>query len=396
MTVPPEFRPEFIESQPEWRSALQEIEQFGICGLNLLATGPDPLSHEVGLVLLALPDTEYVANCFELGHDILRDLAWLLENKKIRKVLYDAKFCISFVRASESRKLYAENIFDLLLASQICWSGYYELSPSSSPKNPWKKRAPDHSLAALAERHLGIRLNDVLGKSLLELCSDERIDDLSSESIKSAAMQTAVLLPIHSILEQLIDKNCLQKIADLEFKAISSLAEMEISGIYLDPRGASTILGQRENELCDLVWTMQDEAQRKGFVRVSHDGKRLCYYLNPDKQEDVMAFLRRRGFAVTSTKAEVLRGLAAAGCGFAEAVLRYRHVCQTLSFLKNWMERVHAKDGRVHPQYFQISHIYRQDQLSKAQCPADPKDRRRRACHKEAFYASGQKEVCQG
>lgn len=64
---------------------------------------------------------------------------------------------------------------------------------------------------------------------------------------------------------------------------------------------------------------MQDEARRKGFVTVSHDGRRLCCHLNPDKNEDVMAFLKKRGYEAGSTKAEILRGLAAAGCAFAEA-----------------------------------------------------------------------------
>ena len=48
------------------------------------------------------------------------------------------------------------------------------------------------------------------------------------------------------------------------------------------------MVAEEENEICNLVWTMQDEDRKKGFVTVSHDGKRLCYYLNPDRQEDVM------------------------------------------------------------------------------------------------------------
>ena len=129
---------------------------------------------------------------------------------------------------------------------------------------------------------------------------------------------------------------------------------MEISGIFLDCDQARGIVEQEENEICDLFWTMQDEARKKGFVTVTHDGKRLNYYLNPDRQEDVMAFLKKRGFCVTSTRAQVLRGLAAAGCAFAEALLRYRHVSHLFAFLSNWLSHVHAKDSRIHPQYFQI------------------------------------------
>ena len=122
----------------------------------------------------------------------------------------------------------------------------------------------------------------------------------------------------------------------------------------MDCPAAKSMIGEAENEICNLVWTMQDEARKRGFVTVEHDGKKLRYYLNPDRKEDIMAFLKKRGYAVTSTRAEILRGLAAAGCAFAEALLRYRHVSHRLAFLNNWMEQVHARDGRVHPQYFQI------------------------------------------
>ena len=326
-----------IITAESWKSALQEIEKFGICGLNLLTTGPDPLSHEIRLISLALPNnTIYIADCLELGKTILSDLAGLLENRRIKKVLYNALSALAFIRASENRKLDACNLFDLMLASEICWSGYYYLTLSHSPKNPWKKNIPDHSPAALAERHLGVIL------------------DGENETERRAAQESAVLLPLHDILAALLAKNGLLKIADLEFRAVCSLVEMEITGIYLDSDQAKRKVEDEENEICNLVWTVHDEARKKGFVTVSVDGKRLSYYLNPDRQEDVLAFLKSRGYGVISTKAEVLRGLAAAGCAFAEAVLRYKHVSHLLAFLNNWLSHVHAKDGRVHPHYFQI------------------------------------------
>ena len=333
VTISPEFIS--ITKADSWDSALQEVEKFGICGLKLLTTGQDPLSHEIKTISIALPNNSiYIVDCQEPGRNILSDLAGLLENRRIKKVLYDALHVIAFIRTSLKRKMNACNIFDLMLASQICWSGYYYLTPSHSPKNPWKKSNPDHSLDALAERHLGIVLDAEL----------------------SAADASGVLLPLHDILAELLVKNGLQKIADLEFEAVCSLVEMEISGIYLDSDQAKGIVEEEENEIGSLVWTMQDEARKKGFVTVivTHDGKRVSYYLNPDRQEDVMAFLRKRGYGVVSTKAEVLRGLAAAGCAFAEAVLRYRHVSHLLAFLNSWLSHVHAKDGRIHPQYFQI------------------------------------------
>ncbi len=329
-----------VQSLAGWESVLEEIERAGYFGLNFVATGPDPLSHRIQRIFLALPNdpsnsSVYMADIADrpvIMERVLSDLAGLLENGRITKVLYDSKSIISFIRARAARKLKFCRTFDLMLASQICWSGYYYLTPSGNQKNPWAKRLVDHSLASLAERHLGI----ILDKE------------------GSSAQEAATLLPLHDILAELIAKNDLTRVAELEFRAACALAEMEISGIGLDTSGAKELLAQEEIEVFDLVGRMQDETERTGFVTVSFDGKRLSYYLNPDRQEDVLAFLAKRGYRPASTKAEVLRSLAAAGCAFAEALMRYRHLSYNLLFLNKWLERVHPLDGRVHPQYFQI------------------------------------------
>jgi hypothetical protein len=71
------------DSQERWRSALQEAEKCGICGLALSTTGPDPLCHEIRLICLALPNNcVYVADRLALGECIISDLAGLIENAK--------------------------------------------------------------------------------------------------------------------------------------------------------------------------------------------------------------------------------------------------------------------------------------------------------------------------
>lgn len=362
MTISPEYsRIMKIESRQEWQSALQEAEKFAICALRILTTGPDPLSERIWLASIALPNkTVSIADCLEADFDILGDLACLLENSRIKKVLFDAKTAVSFIRVAVNRKINARNLFDLMLASQVCWSGFHYLVPSNSPKNPWKKQEPDHSLAALAERHLGIVLAPIDHESNSDADEIDALQHpspgrfLSPHLIEGVAGESAVLLPIYLILDELLAKNELQRIADLEFRAICALAEMEITGIYLDSCRAERMVQELEYEICRLVWMIQDEAKRKGFVAASQDGKKLSCYLNPERQEEVMAYLNKRGYAVACTKAEVLRGLAAAGCAFAEAILNYRHASFRLAFLNSWLRHLPSRDGRVHPQYFQI------------------------------------------
>ncbi|MFA7375670.1 MAG: hypothetical protein WCZ26_09730, partial [Methanothrix soehngenii] len=126
-----------VQSLPEWESILGEIEMAEFFGLNLTATGPDPLCHEIQRISLALPNdppsssTVYavdIADRPELKESIIGDLAGLLENGRIKKTLHDSKFVLSFIRARAGRKLNFCSIFDVMLASQICWSGYYYLT----------------------------------------------------------------------------------------------------------------------------------------------------------------------------------------------------------------------------------------------------------------------------
>ena len=137
-----------VQSLSEWESILEEIDRAGYFGLNFVAAGPDPLSHKIQRIFLALPNAPgnssvYMADIADrpvIMERVLSDLAGMLENGRITKVLYDSKSILSFIRAIAGRKLNFCRIFDLMLASQICWSGYYYLTPSGNPKNPWKKR----------------------------------------------------------------------------------------------------------------------------------------------------------------------------------------------------------------------------------------------------------------
>ena len=136
-----------VQSLPEWESILEEIDRAGYFGLNFVATGLDPLSHKIQRIILAFPNAPSISSVYiadvadrlDLKESIIGDLAGLLENGRITKVLYDSKSVLSFIRAIAGRKLNFCRTFDLMLASQICWSGYYYLTPSGNPKNPWTK-----------------------------------------------------------------------------------------------------------------------------------------------------------------------------------------------------------------------------------------------------------------
>ena len=344
-----------ISSPQAWAQALQEIEAAGICGLDLETTGLDPLSSRARLCQLSLPSGRvYVADLWELGRvgsAPLQDLVRLTEDHNVKIVGHNLKFDLSFIQASQGRRLKMVNLFDTMLASQVCWAGYDSLQRANkATKNFWKTKTPEQTLKALAERHLGISLSKEYQ------ASNWGADTLSPEQKAYAAKDAAVLLPLHDILLELLQKNKLEHIAELEFRALSSVIEMELTGLPLDTQACRSLMEQKKLQAQELLQSIQAEAQKAGFEPRPKKGKKYSPLLNPASSQDVLAFLQAQGYNISSTGEAALKELAFNGCSWAGDLLRYRKTSkQANDFLEKWLLKLSPKDNRLHGQYFQLS-----------------------------------------
>jgi DNA polymerase-1 len=343
-----------ISSLQAWEEALQEIAQAGICGLDLETTGLDPLSSRARLAQLSLPSGRvYVADLLELGREggsPLQDLGQLSERSDIKKVGHNLKFDLAFIQASCSQRLHMSNIFDTMLASQVSWAGYYDLQKApKATKNPWRKKLPEQTLQALAKRHLGLSL-------LKELqVSNWGAETLSPEQKAYAARDAAVLLPLHDILQELLQKNKLEQIAELEFRALPSVIELELTGLPLDAQACRAMMEQKKAQAQIIAQSLQEEARKAGFEPRRKKGKKYSPLLNPESSQDVLAFLQTQGYTISSTGEAALKELAQAGCSFAGDLLQYRRLARQEKFLEDWLLKLSPIDGRLHPGYFQLS-----------------------------------------
>lgn len=343
-----------ISSSLAWAQALQEIEAAGICGLDLETTGLDPLSCRARLCQLSLPSGRvYVADLWELERascSPLQALAQLSERTDIKKVGHNLKFDLSFIQASQGRRLKMSNLFDTMLASQVCWAGLYRLEAApKSTKFPWKKVLPEQTLKALAERHLGIDLPKDLQ------VSNWGADTLSPEQKAYAARDAKVLLPLHDILLELLQKNKLEHIAELEFRALPSVIELELQGLPLDTQACRSMMEQKKGQAQVIAQSLKKEAQGAGFEPRRKKGKKYSLLLNPASSQDVLAFLQAQGHNISSTKEEDLKALSQAGCSFAGNLLLYRRLSHQEKFMEDWLLKLSPIDGRLHPGYFQLS-----------------------------------------
>lgn len=337
-----------VNTIQDWEQALLDVKQAGICGLDLETTGLDPLVSRVRLAQLAVPSKVYVADAFSISPTILEDLRKLIEDADVKKIGHNLKFDLSFIQASYSRRLKATNIFDTMLASQVSWAGFYELKPTlRKAKNPWKKVYSNHTLKALAQRHLGVDLEK-------EYQASDWSGQLSPEQIAYAGMDAAVLLPLHDILLELLQRNDLEYIAELEFNALPAVVELELQGLSLDANDTRTMLDEKKAKAIATSHELQTEAQSNGFIPMPKKGKKTTNLLNPDSFQDILSYLRDLGYEIGSTREESIKNLAWSGCAFAERLLQYRRLSHQVAFLKDWLLKLHPVDGRLHPQYLQI------------------------------------------
>jgi DNA polymerase-1 len=338
-----------------WAQALQEVEAAGICGLDLETTGLDPLSSRARLCQLSLPSGRvHVADLWELGRGgvaPLQDLASLSERSDIKKVGHNLKFDLAFIQASHGRRLHMSNIFDTMLASQVCWAGYdSQQRAKKATKNFWKTKLPKQTLEALAERHLGVSLSKEYQ------ASNWGADTLSPEQKTYAARDAAVLLPLHDILQELLQKNKLEKIAELEFRALPSVIELELTGLPLDAQACRAMMEQKKAQAQIIAQRLQEEARKAGFEPRRKKGKKYSPLLNPESSQDVLAFLQAQGYDISSTGEAALKELAFNGCSWAGDLLQYRKASkQANDFLEKWLLKLSPIDDRLHGQYFQLS-----------------------------------------
>lgn len=343
-----------ISSPQAWEEALQEIAQAGICGLDLETTGLDPLSSRARLAQLSLPSGRvYVADLWDLareGASPLQDLGQLSVRTDIKKVGHNLKFDLAFIQASCSQRLHMSNLFDSMLASQVNCCGIYFLKEApKATKNPWKKVEPEHNLKALAREHLGVNLSKDLQ------ASNWGAELLSPEQKAYAARDAAVLLPLQSILQELLQKNNLEHIAELEFKALPSVIELELQGLPLDTQACRAMMKQKNGQAQELLLKLQAEAQKAGFEPRKKKGKKYSPLLNPNSSQDVLAYLQSLGHNILSTGEAALKELAQAGCSWAGDLLQYRRLARQEKFLRDWLLKLSPIDGRLHPGYFQLS-----------------------------------------
>lgn len=326
---------QYVKDAETLRIACEALANEEFLGFDTETTELDPRDGELRLVQFCggkgsiLVDLVHFRNAGKLSEtDELRPLRDLIENERVTKVAHNAKFDAKWVRHHLGCEL--NGIFDTYLASVLISAGDGDRR---------------HSLADVTQFFTGTELD----KS--EQVSDWGAAELSQSQLEYAARDAAILLPLREQIAERLANDKLEGVAQLEFEAVMPVAEMELTGFFLD--------ADRWRELYDKVKKDQtlaaDDLQdmlSAGVAQASLFGRSE---INLDSQAQVSAALTNLGVPMPeTTRAWQLQPLAEQ-YPVVGKLLEYRAAQKSVtSFGENILDHIRQDTGRVHADFRQI------------------------------------------
>jgi len=327
---------------------LTAVRGVSVVGLDTETTGLDPLTDRLRLIQIATPDAAYMLDAFALDP---RLIAPLLSGEGPLLVGHNVKFDLRFLESAGLAMPAGQRLFDTMLAAQL-------LSAGTRVK---------HSLAAVAERALGIAIDKTEQKS-------NWAGGLSSDQLSYAAHDAAILPALAERLRADVDSAGLQRVCDIEMRALPTIAWIEQTGVPFDTAAWTLLATSATAELAAVEQELTVATGTGGLFAGSST-------VNWGSTAQVAALLRERGHAVTSTDEEALQELADAGEPLAALLLRHRAAAKRSStYGADYLKWVNARTRRIHAGLLQLGSDAGRMSCQKPNLQQVPRDKQYRAC----------------
>lgn len=299
-------------------------------GVDLETTGLCPTTDRVRLVTLAIPAVTLVVDTWEVC-DWSLVLAPLFTDGRILKIFHNAKFDLGFLFQAG---IEVTNVFDTMLASQLLDGGrqpHGRMAASAGRTGSEGPAVGHHTLAGLAERELGMHLD--------KACQVENWGrELTDEMLAYAAADAAILLPPQDRLAANLSADGLERVAGIEFGAVSAVTWMERAGLPIDV----------------AAWTMlRDEAVAEKH-RLENQIRALLPGVNLQSSRQLKDALARGGIDVPDTQ-EATMASVAEHHPVVGLVLQWKGAVKRAGTYGNtYLKHVDSTTGRIHADYRQI------------------------------------------
>jgi DNA polymerase-1 len=202
------------KSGEDFDNAVSFLSVLNVIALDTETTSVDPLDGKILLISAGNGDIQYVFDVAHIG-EAIAPLLKVLANKKILKILHNAKFDYKFFYRDLGTEI--EPVFDTMLAEMLLLKG--------------RKVQGVFGLDDVADKYLGIKLDKDIRKSFAGMVFG---DDFSNDQIKYSGEDVQYLHKIRDAQLAFIRKHELEKVCQIEMDVLPSVAEMELYGVYID------------------------------------------------------------------------------------------------------------------------------------------------------------------
>ncbi len=322
-----EFDYELIQDPSRLAEVAELLAGESVIGVDTETDGLDPYTSQLLLLQIATPDRVYIVDCKRVVPLVLKPL---LENPGVLKVAQNAKFDYEMLRQQAGITL--TNLFDTMLAERIMTAGI----------------GREISLRLIAQKYLGAILDKTVRESFhasrLALRGDAY---LSEEQLHYAARDAHIMIPIWRHQTRELKKLSLTQIAELEFRCIPAVGDLELAGVRIDEARWRKIIEdvavQRDRAAAELAEMLQPASMQATMFGVSA--------INLNSSSQLIEAFARLGVHLPDTMEATL---ARFNHPAVQKLLEYRAHEKTLSaFGENVLSLINPKTGRIHPDFNQ-------------------------------------------
>ncbi len=300
-----------------------------VVGFDLETTGLDPHQHRPRLLSLSTEQETYLLDLFVLPClELLRPLFEASQGPVL--VGHNLKFDLTFLMKAgiwpEGRRLWCTGLAHQVIHHQARMPALADLVPGLDKR---------------------LQTSDWSGP-------------LSEAQLTYAARDTQVLLPLYCQQQGEVQRLRLERVLEIESRALPAIAWMGLMGVPFDPER----------------WLSQ---AKNAESRAQEVLKRLDWRVNWDSPRQVLEALRRAGLQLSDTREETLARYREHP--IVAALLSYReHKKRSSTYGPSWLESLHPLTGRIHPSWHQIGAESGRMSCSRPNLQQVPRTPEYRAC----------------
>ena len=320
---------EYIVNEEDARRAMSFLSNYPIHAMDTETTALNPFEAKWTLLQVGVPDKVFV---FDVRHDTEHSslhpeiLDPMLKDSSKMRIFQNAAYDMKIIK--RSRDYYIDNIYDTMLIEQLSTLGL-------------RVKA---SLDALVLRHLGLTMPKEPRGTFQDYGQEYQ-----EFQLEYAANDVVALHLLRDMQWPRIQSESLEVAADLEFRFLKPLCEMELNGIHIDVdkwRVVMTDVEKERDEVKGIIQEILSEVEEQTTMF----GVSL---INVDSNAQLKKALNKYGLKLDSTAVGVLAKHQ--GLPIIDAILDYRKANKLMStYAETLLSKISKHTGRLHTSFRQM------------------------------------------